>query len=87
MTLFAIVQLLASASLVDTHHGDTDGPGRFADTEAEVAVVGVDVPALLKCLDDLDDGLQQGVVKVIFFKFSIELGSHRLAVRAVGSSK
>lgn len=34
VSLFAIVQLLAGTTLVDTHHGDTDGPGRLSDAEA-----------------------------------------------------
>lgn len=56
------MQLLASTTLVDTHHGDTDGPSRLADAEAEVAVVGVDVAALLEGLDDFNDGLEEGLV-------------------------
>lgn len=58
MTLFAIMQLLSRTSLVNTNHGDTDGPGSLADAQAQVAVVGVDVAALLQCLDNLDNGLQ-----------------------------
>lgn len=75
MALFAVVQLLARAALVDTHHGDTNGPGCLADAEAEVAVVGVDVAALLEGLDDFDDGLEEGIVEVAGLEFAKELQS------------
>lgn len=73
MTLFAIVQLLARTSLVDTHHCDSNGPGCFSDAEAEIAIVGVDVAALLEGLDDFDDGLEEGVVEVAGFELAEEL--------------
>lgn len=73
MALFAVVQLLARASLVDAHHGHANGPRRLADAQAEVAVVGVNVAALLQGLDDLDNGLQERVVEVASFKFSKKL--------------
>lgn len=57
MALLAVVELLTSASFVDTHHGDSDGPRCLSDTKAQVAVVGVDVPPLLERFDDLDDRL------------------------------
>jgi hypothetical protein len=76
VTLFAVVQFLARTSLVDTHHGDSDGPGGLADAEAEVAVVGVDVAALLEGLDDFDDGLEEGVVEVAGFELAEELCDH-----------
>lgn len=73
MALFSVVQLLTRTSLVDTHHGDTNGPGCLADAEAEVAVVGVDVAALLEGLDDFDDGLEEGVIEVAGFELAEEL--------------
>lgn len=60
----ALVQFLARAPLVDPHHRDADRPCRFADAEAEVAVVGVDVAALLRGVDDLDDGGEDAVGEV-----------------------
>lgn len=79
MALFAVVQLFSRTSLVDTHHGDTDGPGCLADAEPEIAVVGVDVAALLEGLDDFDDGLEEGVVEVAGFELAEELQSDWLA--------
>lgn len=73
MALFAVVQLLAGATLVDTDHGDADGPGGFTDAEAQVTVVCVDVAALLEGLDDFDDGLEEGVVEVAGFELAEEL--------------
>lgn len=73
VALFAVVQLLPRASLVDAHHCDADGPGRLADAQAQVAVVRVDIATLLEGLDDLDDGLEDGVVNVVLFEFSEEL--------------
>lgn len=67
------MQLLTRASLVDTHHCDSNGPGCLSDTEAEIAVVGVDVAALLEGLDDFDDRLEEGVVEVAGFEFAEEL--------------
>jgi len=59
---------------VDAHHGDSDGPCCLANTEAQIAVVGVDVSALLGCLDDLDDGLEDAFVEVAFLEFAEQLG-------------
>ena len=67
------VQLLARASLVDTHHGHADGPRRLADAEPEVAVVGVDVAPFLRRLDDFDDGFEDGVFEFAFFELFEEL--------------
>jgi hypothetical protein len=58
---------------VDTHHSDADGPGSLADTEAEVAVIGVDVTALLECVDNLDDGIEEGVLELARLEFPEEL--------------
>jgi hypothetical protein len=49
---------------VDAHHGDANGPCGLADAEAEVAVVCVDIAALLEGLYDFDYGLEKGVVEV-----------------------
>jgi len=73
MALCAVVELLARAALVDAHHGHADGPRRLADAQAQVAVVGVDIAALLEGLDDLDDGLDERVVEVSGLELSEQL--------------
>ena len=60
---------------MDTNHGHTDRPGGFSDTEAKVAIIGVDIAALLKGLDDFHHRLEDGIVKIVLFKFSEELFS------------
>ena len=67
------MQLFASASLVNANHGYANGPCGFADAEAEVVVIGIDVAPLLESLDDLYDGFDERVIQVAGFKFSKEL--------------
>lgn len=73
MALIALVQLLSRASLVDAHHGYADGPGGFANAQAQVAVIGVDVSAFLSRFDNLHDGLEDAVFQVAFFKLAEKL--------------
>lgn len=79
-SLIALVQLLARAALVDTHHGDADGPSGFPDAEAQIAVVGVDVAALLSRAHDLHDGLQDA----FFQRARFEAREQRAQVRERG---
>ena len=64
------MQLLPGTPLVDTNHGNTNGPGGLANTQAEIAVVGVDVSAFLGSLDDLYYRLKNTFVETPFFKFA-----------------
>lgn len=75
VTLLAVVQLLASTSLVDTNHGHANGPGGLADTQTEIVVIGVDVASFLKGLHDLHHRYEEGVVHVVGFEFAKELSS------------
>lgn len=70
MALVALVQLLASAPLVDAHHGDADGPCCFADTQAQIAIVGVDISTFLCCSDDFDDRLEDAFVEISLFELA-----------------
>ena len=70
VTLLTIVQFLASTSLVNTNHSDTDGPSGLADTQTQVAVVGINVAALLHSLDNFDNGFEERVVKISFFELA-----------------
>lgn len=73
VALFAAVELLAGAALVDADHGDANGPGGLANAQAQIAVVGVDVAPLLQGLYDFDDGLDERVVEVAGFELAEEL--------------
>lgn len=73
MALFAVVKLLASATLVDTHHGDANGPGGLANRQPQVPVIGVDVAPLLRRLDNLDNGFEEIVGKVALFELAEQL--------------
>lgn len=62
MAFLSVVQLLAGAPLMDANHGDTNGPRGLSDAEAEVAIVGINVAALLEGLDDLDNGFEETIL-------------------------
>ena len=82
MTLLAVVQLLSSASLVDTNHGHTNRPGCLSDTQTKVSVVGVHVSSLLESLDDFNDGLQDVVVEFSLLKLAKQLQKVSLKIQA-----
>lgn len=71
--IVALVQLLARTPLVDTHHGDADGPCCLADTQAEIAIVGIDISTFLCCFDDLDDGFEDAFVEISFLELAKQL--------------
>lgn len=73
MAPLAVVQLLARASLVDTHHGHTDGPGRLADAQSQVSVIGIDISPLLGRFDNFNHGFQDAVVQIALFEFAEQL--------------
>lgn len=73
VTLFTIMQFLASTSLVNTNHGYANRPGGLADTQTEIVVVGVDVASFLEGLYNLHDGRDERVVYVVGFKSAEEL--------------
>lgn len=73
VTFFSIMKLLACTSLVDTNHGDTNGPGSFADAQAEIIVVGVDIASFLEGFDNLHYRSYERVVEVASFKLSKQL--------------
>ena len=74
MTPFSTVKFLSGAALMDTNHGNTDGPGSLADAETEEAVGGVNISLLLGSLDNLDDGFKDAFLELAFLKFPEELG-------------
>lgn len=71
--LVTFVQLLPRAPLMDTHHGDTDRPCCFANTQTEIAIVGVDVSTFLCCFDDFHDRLEDAFVKISFLELAEQL--------------
>lgn len=73
MAFLSIVKLLASTALVDTNHGNTNGPCCLANTQTQVSIVGIDVTTLLKSLDNLYDRLENIVVELTLFKFAEKL--------------
>ncbi len=73
MPFVALVQLLARAPLVDTHHGDADGPCCLANTQTEIAIVGIDVAAFLCCFDDFDDGFEDALVEISLLELAEQL--------------
>jgi hypothetical protein len=73
MALIALMQLLSSTTLVDTNHGDSDGPGRLANTKTKVPIVRIDVAAFLRRLNNLYDWLQDTFIEIAFLKFAEEL--------------
>jgi len=70
MPLITLMQLLPGTTLVDTNHGDSDGPCCFTDTESQVSIVRIHVTAFLSCLDDLNNRLKDTFVDVAFLKFA-----------------
>lgn len=55
VTFLSVVKLLSRTSLVNTNHGYADGPCRLSDAESKIAVIRIDVSALLEGLDYLHD--------------------------------
>lgn len=58
---------------MDTHHGDTNGPSRLSDAQTKVSVIGIHISSLLESLDDLNDGLQDIVIKLSLLKLAKQL--------------
>jgi hypothetical protein len=73
MAFLSIMKLLASTALVDTNHGNTDGPRRLANTQTQVSIIGIDIATLLKSLDNLYDRLENIVVELTLFKLAEKL--------------
>ena len=73
MTSLSVVKLFSSATLVDTHHGNANGPGRLANTKAEESIGGVYVTLLLGGLDELDDVVKNALFEVSLFEFTEQL--------------
>lgn len=73
MTLLSIMKLLPRTSFVNTNHSHTNGPSSFSNGEAKITVVGIDVAAFLKGINNLDYGFQKVVGHIIIFHLSEEL--------------
>jgi hypothetical protein len=73
MALITLMQLLSRTTLVDTNHGNSNGPGSFTDTKAKIAVVCIDIAAFLGCFDNFDNGFEDAFVNVACFEFAEEL--------------
>src|SRR5690242_731307 len=67
--VLVLVQLLSCTSLVNANHGDTNGPSSIPNAESEVAVVRIDVSSLLRCVNNLDNGLENAVREIELFQF------------------
>jgi hypothetical protein len=73
MAFLSIMKLLASATLVDTNHGNTDGPCCLAYTQTQVSIIGIDVTTLLKSLNNLYNRFENIVVELALFKLAEKL--------------
>lgn len=73
MALLAVMQLLASTPLVDTHHGNTDRPSRLSNAQPQITVVGVHIPPFLGRLHDLHYRLEYTLVEVSLLELPEEL--------------
>lgn len=71
--LVAFMQLLSRAPLVDTNHSDADGPCCLADTQAEIAIVGINVSTFLCSFDDFDNGFEDAFVEISLLELAEQL--------------
>lgn len=75
MSLVTLVELLSSTTLVNTNHSNSNGPSRFADTESEISIIGIDIAAFLGCFDDFNYRFQNAFVDIAFLEFAEELNT------------
>jgi hypothetical protein len=68
--LVTFVQLFSCAPLMNTHHGDTDRPCCFANTQTEVTIVCIDVSTFLCGFDDFHDRFEYTFVKISFLELA-----------------
>lgn len=70
--LIALMQLLPRTALMDPHHRHANRPRRLADTQGQIPVVRIHVPALLRRAHNLHHRLQDPVFQRPFLEASEE---------------